>query len=354
MRKEILFAIIGGVLLGLVVAFGILRANTALTSDTGVIVPNNSANISIDNQNLNAQLSLLSPENMSVQMGSSTIVKGISSDGSWIVINGEDEDYIAKTDSSGSFEEEINLISGLNEFVVNSFDQSGNKSEKRVSVIYSSQFTNQISKEDEENNDEESENDKDQNVDINNEIDEVVQEKLMVAKSKAVAFIGGVTDKTESTIQTTSESGEIELITISEETTFVSSGKTVKTVSFEDLAIGDYVIAMGFKNESGVLEAGRILITTKPESNKYTSVMGTVLENEDGDLEIKSNDGSTYQLDTEDKFSVWTIDEEGNIIKSKFSNINEGDILIAAGILDGDTITARTIQITSPVSEEEN
>ncbi len=360
MRKEVVFAILGGITLGVIIAFGVLRANRAITTNE-ISTTSNSEDSSDENSpdTSSAKLTIARPENLSVQTKSPTLVSGITSEENWVVVSAEDEDYIFIADSDGSFEQITELIGGLNEIVVVSFSEDESSSKNKVSLVYSTQFRDQLSEDSGAEDEEEgtttdfAEIDRSEASD-EDEIRESVKDKIRAVKDKAVAFLGGVTDKLDNTIQTTSEDGEIEQISVGDGTEYASIGKTTKEVTYDDLAIGDYVIAMGFANDSGVLIAKRILITTKPDATTRTAVIGTISENDDEDFVVTNQSGQAYTVDPVKKVAVFTFDDdEEEIKKSKYANIEEGDVVIIVGSIEGDVVETRTIQIISPISTDE-
>ena len=92
------------------------------------------------------------------------------------------------------------------------------------------------------------------------------------AMNRPKAYIGIVTDITSSTIEIKSTSSQIEQISVSADGTSVvnSTGTTSKTVKISDIAIGDFIVAMGYINGNSVLGAQRILITDPVTEPKLT------------------------------------------------------------------------------------
>ena len=94
---------------------------------------------------------------------------------------------------------------------------------------------------------------------------EKVKEKVRETKANPKALLGVITDKTESSLQIKNEQGEIRLISINSKTTnYANLEKKNTNITYSDLAIGDFIIALGFVDENKILDAKRILIT-KPQ-----------------------------------------------------------------------------------------
>jgi hypothetical protein len=156
MRKEIIFAIIAGAIFGLVMAFGIWKANSSMKSKNEsekevVDVTDSQGGTSVTGD---FSITLIKPESNTVVSTSSTIVSGITKPDVWLVISAEEDDYIIKTGNDGAFEEEVELIAGANEIVVTAIEESTNESVyDKFLVVYSTELENS----DDEDTEEESE-----------------------------------------------------------------------------------------------------------------------------------------------------------------------------------------------------
>jgi len=145
MRKEILFAILAGITFGLIIAFGVWRANIALrpeganTTEDGNRFRNSSSRFW--NNNCQAR-------NYQVITSSPTVLTGITKPNVLLVTSTENEDYVVKTNGDGEFEVEIDVVGGINEVILTAFDTDGTETEERLTLIYSSELTKQ---EEEEN-----------------------------------------------------------------------------------------------------------------------------------------------------------------------------------------------------------
>lgn len=175
-------------------------------------------------------------------------------------------------------------------------------------------------------------------------IREKVQEKVQAAKNIPFFYVGTVTDIAERTIQIDKalftksdvETNQIQQISIDEDKTiFVKSiNKTSKNISFSDVAIGDFLIAMGYKNGNGVLEAKRVLVTSPIEPTQRKAVFGQVTKIEKGQVNLKANDGSEWLLKFGQQWKGPEIEE-----------LDEGTFLIAVGTAKDSTLAIRTIEI---------
>lgn len=138
MRKEVIIAIVAGGILGLIIAFGIWRANIAFapklnnkttTGPTGSPSPKNEFGITI-----------AKPENLGVVTENSITLSGITKPNSWLGVSGEAKDYVTSSKEDGSFEVDVELASGLNKIKITVFDESGTSTSKMLEIVYSSEF----------------------------------------------------------------------------------------------------------------------------------------------------------------------------------------------------------------------
>ena len=184
-----------------------------------------------------------------------------------------------------------------------------------------------------------------------NSVRDTVQRKVEEARTIPFAYIGTVTDIAEETIQinkyifseTKEDAGEIQQISVDEEnTTFVKITKNTTTVKYSDLAIGDFIIAMGYKNGNNVLEGSRILITTAIEPTTRKAVFGEPSEMTKKTLTLNASSGKEWDVEFGSK---WTGPE--------LADIEEGDKIMVVGTTEGNTLSARFLHIISPEEAKE-
>ena len=143
MRKEIIFAIIAGAIFGLVIAFGIWKANSSMKSSSEITDETSRVEGDDSKPVINGEFSvtLIKPEPNTVITTSPIIVSGATKSNSWLVISAEGDDYIIKTQNDGSFEQEVELTAGVNEIIVTAIDEESAKSvNEKLLVVYSTQF----------------------------------------------------------------------------------------------------------------------------------------------------------------------------------------------------------------------
>ena len=137
MRKEILFAIIAGCLFGLVIAFGIWKANTSIEKTAIGVEEEKDEGSQIPSATSEFAITIAKPENNQVLTKNPVKVSGLTKANAWVVISSEDSDYLTKAASNGSFEEDIDLIGGVNEVIFNAYDENGKTSEAKMILVYS-------------------------------------------------------------------------------------------------------------------------------------------------------------------------------------------------------------------------
>ena len=140
MRKEILFAILAGGLFGLVIAFGIWRANLSIKSNKEQATESAVTPAETPSSPEQIGITVYKPDNNQVVSTSPALVSGVTTPKALIAISGEEKDYLFQADEKGAFEQEIDLVSGVNQIVITSFDNQGNSSEEKLILVYSSQF----------------------------------------------------------------------------------------------------------------------------------------------------------------------------------------------------------------------
>ncbi len=298
MRRELIWAGIIGITFGLVIAFGVWRINSSLKSK-----PAETTTTPPPVQNQEFKIALNKPENDDVVTEDSVTVSGITKSLAWMTISGEEGDYIIQSEQSGVFEQEVDLIPGVNQIKITAFDPDGNKSTEKVLVVFSSSFEEKSVPSPTPDGEATGESD----------IKQKVAQKVAEALNKPKAYIGVVTDISDSTIQIKTnkilpgQTGEIKQIaTGSEEIAVVKTTQGAnKAVKLTDIAIGDFIVAMGYINGNSVLVAQRILITDPVTEPKINAFMGK-------GADVIASKGTLVFLF-----------EEGKVTKSKAANIED-------------------------------
>jgi hypothetical protein len=230
-----------------------------------------------ESPNPSAELEILKPQEGSVSLENETVVQGITNPNSIIIIASDENDYFTKAKASGEFQTTIDLVGGINQFKVFSVTETSVK-DLPISIVHTTE------------------------IDVENPQD----------KAKLTNYKGTITDISEDTLQTKSSSGEINQIVISTDTTYSNIIKHPKKNIFTDLAIGDFIVAIGPKNTNKVLEAKRVLVSLPPKDLSITLTLGNI---------------ETDDIDTSQKPTFYTVNPDGILKKSSLKNITEGQFI---------------------------
>lgn len=267
MRKELIVASIIGIGFGLVIAFGVYRINSSLK-------PNGNKTLSTPNPKTvisEFKITLDKPQNNDVLTEDAIAVTGITKPLTWISVSGEDEDYTVQSDDKGLFSQDVNLIPGVNQIKLTAFDALGAQSIEKVLVVYSSSF--------EERETTTATSSASTSDSSDSGIRAKVEEKVREALNRPKAYLGTITDISDSTIQIKSSESQIQQISVKDDgVTVVKTGTVNKAVKLTDIAIGDFIVAMGYINSNTVLNAQRILITDPVTEPKVNATFGKLID----------------------------------------------------------------------------
>lgn len=315
MRKEIVWVIGIGIVFGLIVAFGIYRINSNIVKNPQS--PQNTPTPKPGSPEL--KITLNKPEDNDVVTENFITVSGITKSLAWVTVSGEKDDYIVQADESGVFSQDVNLVPGVNQIKITAFDSAGNENASKVLVVYSSSFQPMTFPTSTSDNGTDS-----------SEIRQKVAQKVEEALNRPKAYIGIVTDIADSTIQIKTSDSQIEQISVSDENIVVvkTTGTTNKTVKLVDIAIGDFIVAMGYVNSNSVLKAQRILITDPVTEPKVDPAFGKVTDTSTKNITVTGlKDGEAATVTPSKNTSISSF-SEGKLTTIKLVSISEGDTVI--------------------------
>lgn len=334
MRKEVTYAIVGGIVLGLVIAFGVWRINSTISG--------NKTQISLATPTPKPgaldefKIVLDKPENDDVVTQDTVAVSGLTKPLSWVTLSGEGSDYIIQSGTNGEFSQDVDLTPGVNQIKVTAFEKTGAKSATEVLVVYSSSFQTKTVPSSSPIGE----------ASETSDIRKKVAQDVANTVNRPKAYIGTITDITDSTLEIKTLATEIKQISINSQSTSVinSTGTTLKTVKTTDIAIGDFVVAMGYINGNSVLAAQRILITDPVTQPKITISQAKVTSLTKKALTVSSipdNTEDTVQPNT--KTDIQMV-KDGKSIDAKFGDIQKDDLVIyVVTINDKDVSSVRSI-----------
>jgi hypothetical protein len=142
MKKELLMAIIGSFILGLIIMGGVWTANNAINTQRGKNPVNlNQSNNSTKPSPVPTQapffLTIIKPEGQSIINTEQIVISGNTLPNIPVVMVWENGENIIQSDSAGNFDGEIGLISGVNEITITVFAQDGKQVSKKIGLVYS-------------------------------------------------------------------------------------------------------------------------------------------------------------------------------------------------------------------------
>lgn len=316
MRKEVVWAIIAGIVLGLIVAFGVYRINSKMASNKKIDI----AASPTPQASTEFKIVLDKPENDDVVTANTVTVSGLTKPVSWVTFSGENADYTVQSDSTGAFSQDVDLIPGVNQIKLTAFNTTGGQSATEVLVVYSSSFQIRTLPT----------GSPDGQASGTSDIRQKVAQDVANTISRPKAYIGTVTDITDSTVQIKNTASQIEQISIKTDATTVinSVGTVAKTVKTTDIAIGDFIVAMGYIDANSVLGAQRILITdaiTKPKINVSEAKVASTTKKALTVSLVSDNSQDTVQPDVNTDIKAIS---DGKFTPAKFASIGAGDTII--------------------------
>lgn len=175
--------------------------------------------------------------------------------------------------------------------------------------------------------------------DASSAVREKVRQQIenMVKKPKAV--IGSLNQITDSTLVIKTMSEKTVQVATSAETKYARFTKGKKSdIKFEDLTLGEFSVAMGFRNGNEIVEAKRVLVYDASPFVKKQVLNGRVTE-------FAKNKITLERTGNNEKWTVILSSTTGIVRKSlskgmeeiDSSDIEIGDNIIAAGSLDEKT-----------------
>ena len=134
MKKEVLIAVIVGFSLGLVITFGIYRAQKSI-KDRSAEQTTEEAESQPDTTR--HQLTITQPEDDSIVAEDEVTVSGITSKNATVAVVSSDDEAAIQADEFGNFSVTVEISSGANTISVVSYDENGNSSATELTVVFS-------------------------------------------------------------------------------------------------------------------------------------------------------------------------------------------------------------------------
>lgn len=176
-----------------------------------------------------------------------------------------------------------------------------------------------------------------------------VREAIENLTNKPKAVLGSLEQISESTLQIKDEDGKLQQVATTSETKYARITKGKKAdIKFTDLALGDFVTALGNKNGNEVLEAKRVIAyDEKPELGRQV-VFGDITEAAKNILTVKqSKTNEVWTIET-NKNTTFTKKIDGKMEEVEFVDLEIGDRIVAAGLLvedEDNTISGGVVHV---------
>lgn len=337
MKKEVIIAVIAGLVLGLVITMGIYTANRSLNQQRAKKLSQNTPAPTALPQPGSKTVTLTSYENFDLVGQADVTLSGIAWNGNVVALLTDSDSQITQADAEGIFVFKTRLLKGFNEITLIASDVSGATVSQSLVLTYStSKIELQAFKliravyaaEETATAAADSVTDK-----IKERLQETVEEGLGTIKEEIAgkaaaprkkAYIGKITSVDSTSLTLTYKEQNFNVNT-GDDTVYVKGASG--SLKREDLEPGDFVIAMGFYlSESQEFRAVRVSRIAAPEPPANRQLVTGKISEVDGQ-KVSAN-GNTLNLTKKTKFSVSGLDEP------EISDLALGDNLFALVTLD--------------------
>jgi hypothetical protein len=139
MRKEIILAIVLGLILGAIIVFGYWRANQVNqppvdSSDNQQDLPTQTNN---SDQSL---LTILAPHDGDIFDVTTVTISGTTLPSARVIIVSENEQLFVVPNEQGYFNDEISLDGGVNRIQISAIDTNGQRVDKVIQLVYTTEL----------------------------------------------------------------------------------------------------------------------------------------------------------------------------------------------------------------------
>lgn len=338
MKKEVLIAIVSGLILGLIITVGIYTANRSLNVQRAkkqmLSAPTPSLTPTANNKTLN----LTSHENFDLIDDAAVNLSGVAWPGAVVALISEADNQIIAADDEGIFVFKTKLVKGFNEITIVAADETGAIQTQNLILTYTSTKIEaetswlklvKTAYAEEASSGAETVTEK-----IKERLQDTVSEGLVSIKeqltSKAAAprkkaYIGKILSLDEAGLTLTYKEQNYG-VNLKPDTIYVKGANTA--IGFEELKINDFVIAMGWYHaDSQEFTAARLSRISQPEPPLNRQLISGKISEVDGQKISLNN--KTLVLTKKTDLTVSGIDEASN------EDLALGDYLFAIVTLDG-------------------
>lgn len=132
MRKEVLIAVIIGLVLGGIITFGIYTANQSNNRQE----QEPQTNVTPSPSPIENLFQLSSPQDGDILSTSTATLSGSLKSDTYLVISTDQSDYFVKPNSDNSFSQSITLTQGANPIKLTAIDFDNNRQELTINLVY--------------------------------------------------------------------------------------------------------------------------------------------------------------------------------------------------------------------------
>lgn len=293
MKKEVIIAIISGLVLGLIITLGIYTANKSLSKlKTQKKIDEQTENLpSPTLAQANKLLSITSAEPFDLINQSDLTLSGVAWPDAIVALMSETNNRLTQADSEGVFAFQFDLINGFNEITIIATDETGETQTESLILTYSttkieleaepvsfSLVTSAHAQEDPEEASQSSLTEKIKERLQDKDLDELSAQSKTPKKKAFVGTIKSINDQ-EITIEYKAQS---KVLTLIDSTDIIESNGKVK-LDLEDLVVDDFVLSLGFVfPDSEALQAHKILRLKEPKPSPARQLITGRIEELDG------------------------------------------------------------------------
>ena len=135
-KKEVTVAVIIGLILGVIIVGGILRARRAIMNLAPITSSRENSQVPSGKDQDQGLFLTLETADHQVVKEAKLVISGKTLPGTYIVINGEAGDSIIVPSDLGNFSQEITLVKGANTILVTVYQADGTKKEATLNAVY--------------------------------------------------------------------------------------------------------------------------------------------------------------------------------------------------------------------------
>ncbi len=313
MKKEVILAVISGLVLGLIITLGLYTANKSLTKlKTQKRIDKQAENLPSPPLALTDKtLDITSHETHDLINQSDISLSGIAWPEAVVALMTETDNILTQADSEGIFSFQFDLINGFNEMTIIATDETGDTQTQSLILTYStskielpdnsvsfsivktahaqveatqSSLTEKIKERLQDTAEEGLENIKDE-----------LNSKSKTPKKKA--FVGFIKSVNNDNI-TVEYKSQVYTLSLLDQTEIIRSKGKVK-LDLEDLVIDDFILSLGFVfPQTSDLQTHKILKLTKPEAPQARQLITGSIEEIDGNKVVVDNKRITISSKT--------------------------------------------------------